>query len=158
MGDLLQAEILDQAVGYSRRIFSGGRTFLEDEFEIFTDGKIAKNRRLLGKVPHAEASPPIDGKVRQIPRVHCDHSGVRFDKPDNHIERRRLSGPVRSEQPHHFAHCDVQVCRGDDRPAFIGFGQAASREHFAHCFFEPSSILKISCGFPVASMRFFTGK
>ena len=44
----------------------------------------------------------VDGEVGDFPIVDVDVPLIRNDKPRRHIERRCLSGTVRSEQSHDF--------------------------------------------------------
>src|ERR1700692_3203437 len=54
--------------------------------------------------------------------VYGHPSGGRNHQPANHLQRRRLAGPVRAHQAEYLPGCDLktELIGGDDRRAFAG--------------------------------------
>src|SRR5262249_34577547 len=78
-----------------------------EHLEALADGQIRIER---GGLEH-DANPlaPLPRCVRRIRPEHLDLAAVPLAVPLEDLDRRRLAGTVRAEQPEHLAGCDLEV-------------------------------------------------
>src|SRR5438094_5853285 len=111
---------LTQAVG---ALLRGERERFEDREEVFLDGELAEDRRLLREIADPPARALVHRQLRHVLAAQQHRAAVWPREPDHHVKRRRLAGAVRTEEAHHVAgaHLDRDVV--DDPPATKGLVQ-----------------------------------
>ena len=84
---------------------------------------------------------PVEGLVRE-----ADHPFVRFEQTDRHVDRRRLAGAVRTQQPEHFAglHFEGQVV--DRAQVAEGLADMVEHEHGVVSFLLRKAALLVAAG------------
>ena len=84
---------------------------LEDGHDVILDRELAEDGRFLREVAHAQAGALVHRLVGHLDIVEENVPRIRAHHADNHVERRRLAGAVRTEQPDNLAlgHADGHV-------------------------------------------------
>jgi len=148
--DPFQSELSQKMLQHLAPVPRGMVLLLKDKAQIVLHREIAKHRRLLGKISHAEPCAPEHGQFRNIPSVHVDISRIGGDESDEHIEGRRLTRTVRTEQTDDFPLLHGEIHRGHDGLPTVTLDEAFRRKDPSHAH-SPTG--KVSWGFPRASMR-----
>src|ERR687896_1999174 len=95
---MLDAELVEQPLETLAPLRARERHRFENRQDVFLDGKLPKDRRLLRQVPDAETSALIHRHIGDVTTVEEDPTFLGLDEPDDHIERRRLASAVGAKQ------------------------------------------------------------
>src|SRR5262245_19057347 len=79
---------------------------LKDSADVVRHAQRPEDRRLLRQVAQAELGAPVHGQPRDVAARQVDAALVAAHEADDHVERSRLAGAVRAEQPHDLAALD----------------------------------------------------
>ena len=101
---------------------------LEDGQDVFFHRQLAKDRWLLRQVPDSGPGTQIHRQCRDVALVEPDGAFVGPNQPGDHVERRRLPRPVRSQQADDFALREVQRHVVDHAAALVGLHQVLRLE------------------------------
>jgi hypothetical protein len=126
-----------------------------DEAQVISHRKPAEDRRLLAEIADAFASADVDrlvGDIRLGPfgRGEQHAAAVGAHEPDDHVERRGLSGAVRPQEPDDFARVYLKADMVHDRARSIALRQRADVDR-AHLQGVAQG-LRASCG-PLPNSR-----
>ena len=97
--------------------------------DVFLDGQLTKNRRLLGEITQANPRSLEQRKTCDLYSLQENASSQRLDNSHDHIEGRRFSGAVGTEQAHDFAAPQTYTHVADDVAASIGFVKTTSLQN-----------------------------
>src|SRR5579872_1880685 len=79
------------------------RACIERDHQTFADAQTPKHHRSLKRARDAERSDAMHGKMRQRAIAERHRPGARTLQPADHVEERRLSRAVRTDDAEHFA-------------------------------------------------------
>ena len=102
-------ELLQQGVQVGLALLLVRLDHFEHRADIVLDIEPAKNRRLLRKVPDAEARPLVHRQSGHVVPVELDAPSIGGDEPGDHVEYGGLAGAVRSEQADRFAAAQIEA-------------------------------------------------
>ena len=100
---MLDLQLVEQRLEPVGPVSAVHRQRLEDREDVLLHRQLAEDRRLLREVADPLASPLVHRHPRDILAVEADDAPVRRDQACDHVERRRLAGAVRSEEPDDLA-------------------------------------------------------
>src|SRR6266550_3462258 len=124
-------EVLEQRIETVRERVLVQVLQFEDRANILRHAELAEDRRFLREIRDATPRAPVDRQPRQILAVQLDAAAVGGNQTDDHVEARRLSGAVRTEQAHDLAARDVERNVVDDRARLVAFAEVR-RGKLAH--------------------------
>ena len=91
--------------------------------QVIADAQSPEHRSLLRQIPYPHARSAIHWLVRDFRLVKKNFPVIRANHPHNHVERRRLSCPVRTEKPDDFILFDLNTHIVHNRAFFVSLHQ-----------------------------------
>src|SRR2546422_5586570 len=123
-----QVELGQQLAGPLPALGGGQVQCLEDGEQVFFHRQLSEDRRLLRQIPQAHPAALVHGQGRDLLPFQKDTSALGRQQADQHVEGRRLAGPVRPEQADDLAPVDVQGDVVHDSAVLEPFLQALGDE------------------------------
>jgi len=128
-GQRQQAELVQEFVRDPLPLRAAVWKELQDELQVLPDSGLEEDRVLLGKIGDPQAGPVRCRARGNVPAVEVDPAVLGSDQADDHLESRRLAGPVSSQEPDDFAGLDTDIDAGDDQAPAVAFGEFLGAEH-----------------------------
>lgn len=108
MAQMVDAQLLQQAVGLLDDRSPTGVVQLDHRHDIVLDRHAAEDRGLLRQIAQPHAGALVHRLGRDVLAVQPDGAAVRRDQAGDHVETGRLAGPVGPQQARDLAALDVQ--------------------------------------------------
>src|SRR6185312_14493567 len=98
---------------------------LEDGEDVVLDRELAENGSFLRQVAEPELRPPVHRQQSQIGVIEVNAARIAGHEPDDHVEGRRLTGAVGSEETDHLAVGDLDTEIANDLTGFVALLEPA---------------------------------
>jgi len=96
----------------------------QNQPDIVFDRETPERTRFLGKVGHTHPRTPVHRFGRDVSITENDLALVRLHETHHHVERGRLPGAVRPEQPNDLARGDIEGDAVNNPPSPVGLAEA----------------------------------